>query len=405
MISHHTVEAEAVSRTGEVVALAVTTARVTIDEEWSPYCQADLIVPIADGVDPRQDARVRVWLEQHVRTRFRVADATSQGTGTVSAITAWIAGRGLMGLTADLAEAYNTGDHQPTRRRFDLGVRSREVDLVAGTMQLSLASDEALLQDYRLLATTAWSPGSTGLRAIVNLVLGRVLGSALVVGEPDGSVDAAATTWEPGQSAWDYLAPLVASAGLRLWCDEERLWQLGPKLSGTVPGLLVLTPLLKTATDVLARDETWHDGVIVRYRWTDSGGASRVAYDIAGDSSSSRMLLVDRDTRSPGAGAAAAMLAVIRARGRAIRSKAVSRYDVQLGQSARVDVAGAPVQAGTVSAVEWSLPADEMTVRTRDLQDTPLTAWLWLAAGIAWEDAPVGVSWAADDPHPSEIGG
>lgn len=94
-----------------------------------------------------------------------------------------------------------------TSRTFDLGLRSREVDHESKSVTLTLASDEALLQDYATLTdNTAPFSIAASLRAVVNLVLGTAIPGATLEAGSDANVTAywAATNLHPN--------PLPASA-------------------------------------------------------------------------------------------------------------------------------------------------------------------------------------------------
>lgn len=85
-----------------------------------------------------------------------------------------------------------TGEDQEagTSRTFDLGVRSRRVNHADKTVELELASDEALLTDYAPLTNdTGARTHEASLRALVNYVLGKV-GAALESGPWDADVTA-----------------------------------------------------------------------------------------------------------------------------------------------------------------------------------------------------------------------
>lgn len=130
----------------------VSSGRITLDESWSPYAQASVDVPLSDlelleQIDPRQAQRVVLTASETI------------GGST---------------------------------RTFDLGLRSRTVDHKAGKVTLELASDEALLIDKRLLATT---PDSTprqheaSLRAVCQWALDKI-GATLQPGTTDADVTA-----------------------------------------------------------------------------------------------------------------------------------------------------------------------------------------------------------------------
>jgi hypothetical protein len=116
---------------------------ITLDSGWAPYAQGSLVVPytayMAEVLDPREDIRVQI-------TAARAVDGVD-------------------------AES----------RDFDLGLRSREIDPGGATITLKLASDEALLQDWRLIddaPDVSAYDYRTSLRSIINnSVLGRIAAS------------------------------------------------------------------------------------------------------------------------------------------------------------------------------------------------------------------------------------
>lgn len=217
----------------------------------------------------------------------------------------------------------------------------------------------------------------------------------------EGEVLEDAAVWQPGQSAWDFLNPLVQSIGKRLWCDEQRVWHLSDPLDGTA-GSVNLTPILTEAADTIDRAERWHDSVVIRYRWTDSGGEQHQRFDTASTAAEdehTRTLSIDYDRAYPGAGAAASILSRVKGRGRALTPQAVSRYDVAPGMAAIIALPDTPLQTGIVSSVEWRLPEDEMRVGTRDLTDSTPYSWVAQPAGLAWTDIDPGTDWSEYEPE------
>jgi len=207
--------------------------------------------------------------------------------------------------------------------------------------------------------------------------------------------DPAMFDWLPGQSLWDFVQPLVQAGGLRLFSDEARVWHLVDPVTYAVPGLTTINAgeHATAATDTISRYGDWFDSVVIRYRWTDAAGVVQIRYDAAG-SPSSKTLTIDESTPFPGVGAAAALLARSTARGRVFDLAAVSDYAVTPSQVLASKMPSTPRQVGTTSAVRWAIPADEMTVRSRGLTDSPDDlSWLALLAGESWLDSPVGESW------------
>ena len=375
--------------------LPITAGTVTLDETWSPYAQADVTIDLPDAatlaqLDPRRGGRALLTLAARYGAPAPVSDLTALWGGQpLSAITAAWGGLTLRTITAQLSEPYNDGGHRDSSiRTLDLGVVERRIDRRAGTVRLALASDEALAQDYR--PTTPTLPPTTSVRTCVALALARI-GATLEPGAADATVAADAVLWEVGTSAWDYAHSLVDAAGLRLACDERRRWTLAQPLDpATSPGVYVVRGESAHELEEDLSREAWASCVIVTYSW-ELDGVRQVQHDIAGGGSPVLHLEVSRPF--PRAGAAAAILDRVRARGSIVTARQIGTYDVTPGwvmQSLATDTAH---QAGLVSVVRWDLATDEVEVASRDLSDTPPRAWIMQPAGYRWTDVPTGMTW------------
>lgn len=393
--------------------LAVRDATVRLDEARVPFASVTLTLPYAPGsvdvLDPRGlPKRVIVDVERRFSGSEPASAVSAAHSGqTAAAVTAAWAGRTARDLTAQYGDPWNPFGFRATqRRRLNLSLRSRRVDHSAGTVTVDASSDEALLIAYGLMSDTPVSPTALTVRAAVELVLSRAVPGAVLGGSAGAHpISAESAVWQPGVSGWDYLSPLTASAGLRLWCDEARVWHLEPPETVITPGQASLSAdaSVTAAVDSISLDDDeWADGVVVVYSWTDASNVRREVIDAAGDITSSRVLRVQHERPFPGPGEAAARLRKIQARGRVLSVTAVADPSVYPAQAATLTVPPTPAQSGWVTAVEWRVPDDVMSVTTRDLVDTPNTAWLFLRAGIAWEDSPPGVSWTDTDPDPAE---
>ncbi|WP_067197174.1 hypothetical protein [Microbacterium sp. XT11] len=175
--------------------------------------------------------------------------------------------------------------------------------------------------------------------------------------------------WNPGQSLWDFLTPLVESSGLRLWCDESRLWRLsGPGDVLDVPSISAQSGdngNMLDGTDELSRDgDEWADGVVIHHRWTDGTGKTREAYDIAG--TSGKVLTVERDSAYPGPGAAAYTLQRIRGRGRTQTLQLLKNTGARPNALTYSTTPGSPTLYGRATAVTLDLQSGVVDVTTRD---------------------------------------
>lgn len=394
-LSRHS--ATAVLDTGQV--LHCREVEVTLDRNWSPYAQATLVMPIPDAetralLDPRQGARVTLTLRQDFGAAYTLSALTSSWPlpATLADISAAYAGATLADLTDQYRNELNPNYAIPSATRpLDLGVREFSLDARPGLARLSLESDEALMQDDAPTGTSPIVLGYTSLQDAVEYALAR-LGATLAAGAVDATVEADATTWEPGVSAWDFLEPLTQKAGRRLWCDESRVWRL-EESTRVLPGAVVLSWLttLTEAQDTLSRAaEDWCDAVVVKYEWTDGAGARQTAYDsaVAPGGGSKVRLITHTDKRYPGPGAAANILRHQANRGRTLEIQAVNSYDATPGTAAIVTTEHAPTQTGIVAGVTWRMPADTMQVRFRDLTDTPDGAYVLANPTMTYDDAP-----------------
>lgn len=201
-------------------------------------------------------------------------------------------------------------------------------------------------------------------------------------------------TWPSGISAWEFLQPLTAVAGLRLYCDETRAWRLIDPAEFTSPGRVTLSPLNSTeGVDEISREnaDIYCTGVVVKYSWTDPTGTAKNATDTAG--TAGRVFIVELNRPYPGPGVAAAILARRQGQGRTQDVTALAVWTAQPGQEASISLPGTVEQIGRVASVEWELPAGLMRVGTTGLVDVPPEAWLALDPGESWLDSPIGESW------------
>lgn len=408
-ISAHTIEAWV----GET-QLGVIDASITLDETWSPYCQASITIPLDKSlfgsIDPRTGARVRIYVNQSYGVSDKlsaltatysgqqISDITAVWTGqTIGDLSAWyfapynasgsntfatlssLYGGGTIGdLTTawsglyfwEVSELYSrsypSGIYNNYRRGFDLTVRSRRVDINNDTISLQLASDEALLQDYALVQNINFSPATTDLRTIIEGVLARI-GDGLAAGTTTHTVSTDASIWPPGQNAWDYLQPMLQEGGLRLFCDERRNWFLVED-TFVQPGLVELfgNETITAASEDIERDnDDWFDAVVLKYTWVNPSGVTVISYDTASTVGFQKVKTFEYDTLYPGAGAAQRILDRALSRGIKKDVSSVSNYRVTPSTACTIYITGYPTENGLVRSVSWNFPGDVMTVNTR----------------------------------------
>jgi hypothetical protein len=395
-IDRHTITANLPS--GDEVA--VGEGYLQLDEILSPFARAELqVTRPADlvGLDPRtDDPRIILNLLREFSDSDTVADlSAAYGAGTVAALTAFYGGVSL----AYLSQAHNLnwvpGETRPPQRRTaDLALRSR-IDNGDGTFTITLSSDEAYLQDYApwggdddpgvayLYADPFNSTGS--LNSLVRWVVLRVLPDAvlefstldydisdLYVQDMTGN----GYLWIAGQSAWEFLAPLVQVSGGRLWCDEQRVWHFD-RAPVSAAGSLLLegTGSITDYSGTLSRegDSDWYNAVVIIYEWNDPVTDQKlIGKDSAPDAASwpalPRVLTIRHaDTVNPGPGAASNLLARSLARGYDIPTTATSDFTARPGMAVSIEPDDTPYTA-VLASVRWDFERAEMDVTLRDVE-------------------------------------
>lgn len=254
-------------------------------------------------------------------------------------------------------------------RTFNLGLRTRSLDYVSGTMTLGLTGNEMLLDDYgRIdLTNTKWQPpATTSLKTLVTWGL-ALIGDTLDPSSSDFTIDAGDVVWNQGEPLWSFLDAFIQLAGLRLYCDETGKWFIkAPFKNGSGS---VSISALTTLTDTLTR-ETWADSVVVANQWVDLTTGDQTT-SFAGASASGRVTRTMKITRISKAKATQAKAAAIAARtvtrGRIIALAAVNNLAVTPGNKAYISTPATTIDPVLVSGVTWNFPDDEMTVSTRDI--------------------------------------
>ncbi|MGO2658430.1 MAG: hypothetical protein ACTH9T_04815 [Mycetocola reblochoni] len=386
---------------GETLPLQVIDGRVTVDDSWAPYVQAEVVIPRPDPatyarLDP-EDALIRV----HVRAVQSYGDPVP--VSLLSSLWSDVRLAGLTarygddvtvaGLTAEVARPYNDEGIRPSARQsFMLTLRARHLSAAEGKVTLTLAGDEARAMDYGLVDSSPEMTGTTSVRGAVRLVLERI-GAPLAPGTADAAIeDIDAATWEPGMSGWDWVSPLVEAANMRLWADFQGLWHLDPLDDLYRPGANQLVEFVQVEDEV-ARDDDYYDAVVVVYRWT-SGDTDKVAYDTASNGTGTKTLTIERDTPWPGSGAARGILDRMKAQ--RITLETVANLAQLPRTTVRVAAPDLPEYVGHVRSVAWEFGTDRSVITTRNLTKLHPAAWLLEPAGQRWNDLPTGSAWTAD---------
>lgn len=185
-----------------------------------------------------------------------------------------------------------------------------------------------------------------------------------------------ALVWRAGQSALDFLAPLVQVVGYRLVCNELRAWTLRGE-AYVAPGSLTIRYAVNMTegTDEIDRDSgVWFDAAATRYTWDDFDGITQERTDtFAIKSPYNRLWLFEKTTPYPGPGFSAYAVRRAQGRGREVSATAVADWRANAEQPVQITLHEAAIQSGITQTVTFDLSTDEMTVTTRSI-DTPAGA-------------------------------
>lgn len=190
---------------------------------------------------------------------------------------------------------------------------------------------------------------------------------------PDVERDPESLMWRAGVSALEFLRPLVQAAGFRLVCNERREWTLRPAEYREVGSLTYRDGFnLIGASETLSRgDESWFDGAVFVYTWTDQNGIEQTRIDAwALTENPSKVIRREINAAYPGPGRAQYTVRRAQGRGRTVELTAQAKWTEAAEQPFTAILEGTPLQTGISSRVEFDLSTNEVTVTSRTT-DTP----------------------------------
>lgn len=381
---------------------------VRIEETWSPYIQATVTMPSTletSFLDPRTGDRLQVFLQQEFGGMVHPRDLSGSvaintanyfpmkpRTITQTFVTAWnIYGSAnpisyltsnIGGLVSSYTAAFTyvydvtkylagSGSlNPPPATVFDANLTMRSVvrNELDKTTTVTLASDEALLQDYAWVSATPYTPTTTDVATLTNYVLSKI-GASLATGFSTGTFVNTDVKWLPGQSGWDFINPIVQSADLVLYCDEGRNWRLVSATATSGSLILEDTSNILELTSSIDITRDYFDSCVVQYSWYN-GTAQQVAYDIYAPVGSVKTKNVQiNGTPYPGNGLAYALTQRALTRSAMFELNAVSNYDARPRQELTVNVTDQTPKLAVISSINWRVPADTMNINIRNLTE------------------------------------
>lgn len=251
----HKYSATVFPRYGDPFDLEVEDCNITFDSAWSPYIQGDLTVKIIedqaklDLLDPRFGDRVSIYM-----------------------------GYVYDGFVADVHLV------------ADLHIRSRTVSRPDNTIKISLASDEALAQDYKRMSWDGQPPvsGINELVAYLAEIAQRPTVPAIASDFPAwyGASMLAGITMDTGKDALSIIADAADRLGLWIYCDSDRTWRITKRPEYVGATALKLTTgasstIFSSATTLTRGDSQgtgFHNAVGIKYAWKDDANVDHEIY-------------------------------------------------------------------------------------------------------------------------------
>lgn len=174
-------------------------------------------------------------------------------------------------------------------------------------------------------------------------------------------------TWSAGDTAWDFLSPLVSSAGLRLFCDENRVWRLINPNTYTAPGSLTVTPETTVeGKDIIDGERgEYADGVVIHWTWTDGFGVDRTKTETAG--TKGKIARLEINAPYPGDGTAAAHLAQLKKRASSTPVTVATDYRATPDQAVTITLPGSTPSTGELASVKWDFATGLMQLEPANL--------------------------------------
>jgi hypothetical protein len=351
---------------------------VTLDETFSPYVQATVVLPtgfVPEGLDPRNATFLGLRLQQDFGNILYVYEITADFAGVVSAITAAYGGS-VSAITAAYATSWNVfEDYSPPAPStlFDgyLMLRSIEKNYLNGETTLELSSHEAILIDsisYPARPAVNYS----NLRSLINDVLAETI-SVFTQLQPGAANYTYGSlypfVWQPNQTAWDVLDALVKAADLVLYCDEKGDWYLD--YAAATIGELVLkdTDNITTLSSRIDRNSSnFFDYAVVEFE-QPNGTKTFDSFGVSGFDISKDAYFKIEGVNDPGGNAAQSLVWRAVTRGEIYNVEAVNNYDARPRQSLTIEVTGDPDKTAVIQSLTFNLPSARMSIDIRDLQE------------------------------------
>ncbi len=345
---------------------------LNLDQGWWPYARGEIVVPATTqttAVDPRDVTRVQLQAVQRWMGSATLDDLTTAWAGqTLDDLTTAWAGQTLDVLTMAWTDLWgNAAPRATSRLDADLVVRTRTIDLVAGTVTLAVASDDALAADCKP-QVFPFARTQLGL-AIISLLESAHLPVRVETGPlMQLTVPPVVMPIDPFR-IYDGIMTAAANAGVRVWCDETGVWRAGA--FDAVPSTTVHLSRVISARDIIDRDGEWADAVNVSVTQSEPPLTYLLVRPTVKAARPYKVHDTVEFTTNDGVAAntwADAVLARLDSRGRTLTITAPIDLDLRPGVAFTTGTPSLPALSGQVAAVEWRVTHTQadMAITTRD---------------------------------------
>lgn len=334
----------------ELGELPLTSASITFDEGWTPYCQVQAVTPVPeltatlDELDPRTGTRLRI----------------------------------------DAGYAYPGGsvDVHPLA---NVDLRRRIVNRPANDVNLTAQGDEVLALDNRSLGAP--------LALISTLTLVEAITQLITVATDSRPFDFEITTADaqllgatinvlPTHNLMQLITQLANRGNLWVYVDELRVWHIADRAElGAVTTLNATTgyadSTITSADSETSSDDEWGNAVLVTFDDGTTVWAEVTSGPYATDVAPRRVVEVDGGPPPAAAIArsvfASSVLTRVSSRGRSITFESPSAYWLRPGQTITVELPTGGQQRVIVARVTFTTQDGRMTVTTRQPDDYTIT--------------------------------
>ena len=310
---------------------------LTLSEDWSPRASFNAVIPNA----------------------FTLAELAALDPRLGSARAT---------VTAGYVHPDGTVDAHPL---FTGHLRERRVTRPDNVVHLDAASDEALTQDAKWMATDQFK-SFAGVTEALEWFAGYALGETVAITSSVGAGYRADLTSSipvtAGAEVWEFMADLALAANVRLFVDSAGVWKITAKTTeASTTDVTELGGNVSDSEDILARNG-YYSAAVLKYEWTDALDVDHVVIGKYG-TLPGRVYYAEHDTAITQTAANTAAQDSIRnlsTRGDSYVCKAVAMYWLRPGDTVRVTLANGTDVSHIVRQVVFHLTNGTMTVTTRE---------------------------------------